>query len=740
MRLSRGLGALFVLSLLNACGGAGDGTDPMTGDAAVDSTPADTTPPPDTADTAPIPDTAADTDDGATDAPPPQPCSRDEDCMGGDFCTNARKCVSNKCAVVGGVPACDDGIACTTDGCDSVAGACTHTVDDRACPTGKFCDPKSNCVDVLPCLGDGDTVCERLNDDACKGTFLCNATSLKCERGPAPSCLAPDACTPTTCTGTPTKYTCGVGVGPDYTSDVSNCGGCGKVCPPRTNATAVCASSACAWGCNAGWVDLNGDVSVPLGTASNGCECQKVSAIDKPDLGFVDENCDGIDGDVTKAIFVSLSGNDTTGDGTMKKPFATIAHAISVASTAGKDVYVDKGVYAIGTLSLKSGVSIYGGYDSTKGWSRAAANETRFNGGSTAIVGTALNADLELQLLHVVASAASTPGTSSYAVNLSNSSTITVSIVGCVVEAGAGGAGKDAPATPKGADGSPASGRIGGASTCGAAGGDGGVAVSGATSGNPGNTGATASVSGSGAGGGPGAGGHAGKCLSTTYSTDGTAGLGASSGSSGSDASPLATALGGFTSAIYVPASGQSGTAGSPGGGGGGGGSGGGDSSVCGIKCCDSTSGDGGGGGAGGCGGPGGAGGGGGGGSFPVLALSVHVKIDKSQLNAAAGGRGGNGGVGGLPGAPGSYAAGQAGSGNAKAGGPGGPGASGGSGGAGAGGAGGPSICVAFTGGASYQPTISNSPCARAAASKGGTGGTTSLAGPGGITSDLQGF
>src|SRR5207247_11205022 len=33
-------------------------------------------------------------------------------------------------------------------------------------------------------------------------------------------------------------------------------------------------------------------------------------ATDKPDLGFVDSNCDGIDGDKANAIFVAPNGND----------------------------------------------------------------------------------------------------------------------------------------------------------------------------------------------------------------------------------------------------------------------------------------------------------------------------------------------------------------------------------------------------------------------------------------------
>lgn len=741
MRLTRRLSALFVLGLVSGCSGAADTGDVIGTDAAIDTGGViDSGSTPDTQ----IVETAVDAgDDGAPDGMTSQVCTIDDDCTAPDLCTNARKCVGGKCAVVGGVPACNDGVACTTDSCDSAKGACTHTVDDTKCSNGKFCDPKLGCSDILPCTGPTDTVCQRLDDDACKGTFECNPATLRCERAPAPTCKGPDACTPILCVGTKTTYDCQAGLSPDYTKDVNNCGGCMLPCQARANSNATCALANCGWTCSLGFFDLNGDLNVARTSPSDGCECQKTSSLDRPDIDMADSNCDGIDGDVTKAIFVSPSGNDALGDGSMQKPVLTLSRALTLATAAGKDVYADKGIYTVTTLALSGGVSIFGGYDSTKKWSRAIGNDTRINGGTTALAGSGLTADVELQLLHVVAADAKTAGASSYGVLLANSPSAKVSVVGCTIEAGAGAAGLDAPIAAKGASGSSGAGRTGGASVCGAAGGDGGAAVSGGTNGNKGNDGFQAPPVGSGGPGTGGSGGGKGACHSTTYPTDGISGTGGNAGSPGGDAPQVSLALGSFLPGSYVGVSGSAGSAGTAGGGGGGGGSGGGDSSSCGfggLSCCDSTSGSGGGGGAGGCGGSGGAGGGAGGGSFAVVALGVHVAVDKSLLTAAAAGRGGNAAAGGAGGTPGSYGVGAPGGGAAKAGGNGGPGAAGAPGGAGAGGAGGPSICVAYSGGAVYLPTVMGSPCSRAAAIKGGNGGSASNSGPAGVTADLQSF
>ena len=65
---------------------------------------------------------------------------------------------------------------------------------------------------------------------------------------------------------------------------------------------------------------------------------------------------------VLSGIFVSPSGNDSTGTGKTDNPYATILYAISVA-VSGDRINVAQGTYDSITLSV-DGVSIYGGYAS----------------------------------------------------------------------------------------------------------------------------------------------------------------------------------------------------------------------------------------------------------------------------------------------------------------------------------------------------------------------------------------
>ncbi len=134
------------------------------------------------------------------------------------------------------------------------------------------------------------------------------------------------------------------------------CGSCSKICPqPQgANAMALCDGKVgvCAMACSPGWVDMDNSLE-------DGCECLFQGDLDMPD--GVDQNCDGIDGDISKAIFVAKTGADSN-PGTIDLPVATVAKAVSLAEMAGKrDVYVGGGVYA-GSVDLAPGVSVYGGY------------------------------------------------------------------------------------------------------------------------------------------------------------------------------------------------------------------------------------------------------------------------------------------------------------------------------------------------------------------------------------------
>src|SRR3954454_12268567 len=62
-------------------------------------------------------------------------------------------------------------------------------------------------------------------------------------------------------------------------------------------------------------------------------------APDKPDANFEDSNCDGIDGNVTDAVFVAPAGNNAN-PGTRTEPVASIATALGLVRGTTKDIYV----------------------------------------------------------------------------------------------------------------------------------------------------------------------------------------------------------------------------------------------------------------------------------------------------------------------------------------------------------------------------------------------------------------
>ncbi len=313
-------------------------------------------------------------------------CMRDDDCTAPDLCTNAQRCMGNRCVVIGGVPSCDDSVSCTDDRCDAMAGRCTHVPNDMRCPSGQFCVEGSGCLSEVPCEI-GDTTCQRLNSNSCMGTWSCDAARRRCIRSAPPSCDDMNPCTTDTCMPSGSTYLCGNEPMHDFMTNPMHCGGCMMACPTRANATTTCAAGMCNWACVMGAVDGDGDLNAPRAAMSNGCECRSDGMPDVPDLMFRDNNCDGIDGDIARAIFVSPMGNDSN-PGTMAQPKRTIQGAITAAAASMpvKDVYVAAGTYT-GQVTLSNGVSIYGGYNPAMiPWSRGMMNTTTLDSGNTTAV------------------------------------------------------------------------------------------------------------------------------------------------------------------------------------------------------------------------------------------------------------------------------------------------------------------------------------------------------------------
>ncbi len=451
-------------------------------------------------------------------------------------------------------------------------------------------------------------------------------------------------------------------------------------------------------------------------------------AADTPELGFVDSNCDGIDGTEKDAIFVSPDGNDAN-PGTKAKPVREIERAVVAAAVGGKRyVLVAFGTY--GRVYLSSPISIYGGYDPS--WGR----RDRYPDGLPLITGqpdgVVVDGAKGVVLQHLKVTGSVRTGIVSdggaYGIRAIRGASLTLQRV--VVSAGNGLAGTSGATGGRGASGGPGGqggigscdGQFGAGTSAGGAGGSslaerpggqggfGGIqsGSSGSTSGQEGKLGTPGGAGGAkGNPGKPGAKGQSGE--------NGGAGL------AGSGATGL-----GDPGMVWVVRAGRAGGTGKPGNGGGGGGGGGAQS---GLFANDGTGNAGGGGGGGGVPGIGGIGGTGGGGSFGLYLFDSKVVVEDSTIaagNGGAGGRGGNGGLGGAGGAAGK--GGKVCTSEVGAGGDGGFGGAGGRGGGGGGGAGGPSIGV-FKVGTSTVIRKGATKFTRGTAGAGGAGGSS---GPGG--------
>src|SRR5690606_27162794 len=79
-----------------------------------------------------------------------------------------------------------------------------------------------------------------------------------------------------------------------------------------------------------GGAEVGPDGSAESDSGAEVAACSVTSSTDDPDDDFEDENCDGIDGDLTKAVFVSPSGSDSSA-GSMAQPVRSIAKGIELA-------------------------------------------------------------------------------------------------------------------------------------------------------------------------------------------------------------------------------------------------------------------------------------------------------------------------------------------------------------------------------------------------------------------------
>ncbi len=408
-----------------------------------------------------------------------------------------------------------------------------------------------------------------------------------------------------------------------------------------------------------------------------------------------------------RALFVSRTGWDTN-PGTPAWPLRTLQRAIQTAAAVGNgtDLYIAEGTYT-GTITLGSGVSLYGGFSRTTWVRDPVAHPTIIDGGRKAVVGTDVS-DLEIDGLAIRSASGIDDGAeedrSSIGIWLSGTSNVRVN--GNTIDVGDGTSGKEGLAGWAGRDGlaglqggagreddnPPGDGGAGGLGWphTGGHGGAGGWEEQAGQNGDSGfgKPGGRAGLAG-------GAGDPGGDGTVGGKGNDGPAGI---PGAPGTELGLIHPTFG------YLPADGSSGRPGVPGTGGGGGGGGG---SQYGGAVTDGAGNGGGGGGGGGGSGQGGGGGYGGGGSLAIVVFDgTGTVVTNNAITTGNGGpggaagSGGKGGAGGLGGDWQRYEAHEIGEGAA-----GGNGGKGGNGGPGGGGGGGPSVGIVQIGGDSLIRT-----------------------------------
>lgn len=434
-------------------------------------------------------------------------------------------------------------------------------------------------------------------------------------------------------------------------------------------------------------------------------ECEP-GAEDVPDDAFKDTNCDGIDGDVERAVFVASDGDDL-GQGLPDDPFRTIGAAIAVARAEKKDVYICNGTYDRGIVVEQAAVNLYAGYDCANGWRRIADRATIApTSGVPLTLRDVSGMTIERVVFEVpdakVAEGSSMAGliVDSHDIRLRRVEFLAKNAANGV--AGASGQ-RYSGSAPNGADGTSGCYSLGCESP-----GEGGESTSSYVCpggearnvggwGGKGGTQTTSSAGGmdaSGPGGGrggSGVGSHNSPTGLVLMDVDGSPG---DAGRAGDVGALSEHSIGHFTAEQYQPsnvgARGGYGHNGGAGGGAGGGGAGG-PNRYQGDLCC--VAGHGGSqGGAGGCGGYPGRGGSGGGGSFGLVLVNSDASVFWGRFITGNGGRGGAGGAGGpgqLRGLSGDVY-------DERASGRGGSGSDGGPGGDGSPGGGGPSIALAL--------------------------------------------
>ncbi len=296
----------------------------------------------------------------------PRPCETDTDCDDGQLCNGVETCDPAFGCRRGAAPDCDDGLPCTMDACSPTggggAGACSHVPNDSVCDDADVCNGAEvcdvlagcragaplDCDDGVACTADGceaTTGCANLPDDEacddgvfCNGAEVCDAT-MGCRPGPAATCddgigcttgrcdTATDACVQTgddamcddtlACNGAETCDASGATPGM----------GCVAGTAPSCDDGLSCTTDVCSepgGTCSHAGSDADGDGYTALGCGA-GDDCNDSAMAVNPGATEV---CDGIDNDC------SGSADDGAGMACVQGASAACTTSCGTAGTA----------------------------------------------------------------------------------------------------------------------------------------------------------------------------------------------------------------------------------------------------------------------------------------------------------------------------------------------------------------------------------------------------------------------
>lgn len=229
----------------------------------------------------------------------------------------AALCEASECGFT-----CEEGFHACGAGCspnDALA-----TCGERCEPCPSRANAESNCVDWAcgftciagfeDCDGDPENGCETPIETA----EHCGSCDVRCAE-PTPLCRSSSGTTGCVsgCSATTTR--CGMAC-VDTTTDTSNCGACGRVCPAPLGGRSTCVSGSCARTCPTGQHECDGRCTPDVSTSSCGARCAPCATVTNASAtcaagacGFVcDDPYEDCDSSATNGCEVNLNTSVTS--------------------------------------------------------------------------------------------------------------------------------------------------------------------------------------------------------------------------------------------------------------------------------------------------------------------------------------------------------------------------------------------------------------------------------------------